>query len=164
MCHWVVPSEEEIRCLTAHRWYLASVPGRGSCCDKPVVAGRCCPSGNICTGPACALPHLPVCHGATAPDSDRMFLESCRKLVCAQALASTGSKPKVCAGRVQKPSSLNDRGDSHPLVWRCSYHGWQLEHCYLYGSSYVKEALRLVQRAGVRCPALADGALCSCVL
>lgn len=122
------------------------------------------PLGNICPGPACALPHLPVCHGVMAPGSDRIFLESCRKLVHAQAIASTGNEPKACAGSVQKASSLNDREDNHRLVWRCSYHGWQLEHCSLYGSSYVKEALRRVQRVAVGCPALADGALCSCVL
>lgn len=164
ICHWVVPFKEEIRCLTARRRYLASVPGRGSCCVQPAGAGRRCCSGNICPGPACALPHLPVCHGVMAPDSDRIFLESWRKLVCAQAIASTGNKPIVCAGSVRKASSLNDHEGNHRLVWRCSYHGWQLEHCYLYGSSDVKEALRLVQRVGVRCPTLADGALCSCVL
>lgn len=51
---------------------------------------------------------LSVCHGALAPNSDRTFHESCRKLVRAQAIASTGSKPKVCTGSVQKVSRLND--------------------------------------------------------
>lgn len=136
---------------------------QGSCCVQPAGAGRCCHSGNICPGPASALPHLPVCHGVMSPDSDCIFLESWRELVHAQAIASTGNKPKACAGTVQKASSFNDRESNQRLVWRCFYHDWQLEHCCLYSSSYLKEALRRVQRVSVGCPALAEGVLCFCV-
>lgn len=148
MCHWVGTFEEEIRCLTAHRWYLAS-------CQAGVLlysAGGSC-SGNICPGPACALPRLPVCRGAVAPDSDSIFLKSCRKLNLARV-----TNPK----RVQ---AACEKGRGRPAVGLdMLLSRLAAGHRCVCGSGCVKEALRAVQSVAVPCPAPAGRALCCRVL